>query len=85
MPAADTEKFYTVVQQRILAEHGKTFTWDLKAKMMGKKALEAGRILVEETGLEGVLSPEDFISQREQALHAMFPSSQLMPGRSWRS
>ena len=27
-----------VVQQRLVARFGKTFTWDLKAKIMGKKA-----------------------------------------------
>ena len=26
----DTESFYTIVQQEIVGEYGKTFTWDLK-------------------------------------------------------
>lgn len=34
----DTEGFYTDVQQRMLQRFGKTFTWDLKSRMMGKKA-----------------------------------------------
>lgn len=76
----DTEKFYTVVQEKILAEYGKKFDWSLKAKMMGKKALEAGRIFVEDSGLVGLLTPEEFIQRRELMLHAMFPGSDLMPG-----
>jgi pseudouridine-5'-monophosphatase len=76
----DTEKFYTVVQEQILADYGKKFDWNLKAKMMGKKALEAGKILVQQTGLDGILSPEDFIKRREMMLHDMFPDSDLMPG-----
>jgi beta-phosphoglucomutase-like phosphatase (HAD superfamily) len=76
----DTEKFYTVVQEQILADYGKKFDWTLKAKMMGKKALEAGKILVQQTGLDGILSPEDFIKRREAMLHDMFPDSDLMPG-----
>jgi hypothetical protein len=48
--------------------------------MMGKKALEAGQILVKELGLEGVLTPEDFISQRESMLESMFPHVDLLPG-----
>jgi hypothetical protein len=77
---ADTEKFYTVVQEKILAEYGKSFDWSLKAKMMGKKALEAGQIFIQDTGLTGLLKPEEFIQRREVMLHAMFPESDLMPG-----
>ncbi|KAG0565347.1 hypothetical protein KC19_8G184100 [Ceratodon purpureus] len=76
----DTEKFYTVVQEKILADYGKTFDWSLKAKMMGKKALEAGQIFIQDTGLTGLLTPEEFIQRREVMLHAMFPESDLMPG-----
>lgn len=76
----DTERFYTDVQEKILASYGKTFDWSLKAKMMGKKALEAGQIFVNETGLNGILTPEDFISQREDMLRSMFPESGLLPG-----
>lgn len=76
----DTEKFYTIVQKKILERYGKEFTWDLKAKMMGKKALEAGKILVSELGLENVLTPEKFIEERETMLREMFPNSELMPG-----
>ncbi|KAJ7543780.1 hypothetical protein O6H91_09G052400 [Diphasiastrum complanatum] len=76
----DTEKFYTVSQEKILSNYGKTFDWSLKAKMMGKKALDAGQIFVKETGLEGILSAEEFIKQREAILHDLFPWSELMPG-----
>jgi beta-phosphoglucomutase-like phosphatase (HAD superfamily) len=74
------EKFYTVVQEKILADYGKKFDRTLKAKMMGKKALEAGKIFVQETGLDGILSPKDFIEQQGTMLHDMFPDSDLMPG-----
>ena len=63
-----------------MAEYGKTFDWSLKAKMMGKKALEAGQIFIQDTGLTGLLTPEEFIQRREVMLHAMFPESDLMPG-----
>lgn len=76
----DTERFYTDVQATILASYGKSFDWSLKAKMMGKTALEAADIFVKETGLEGVLAPEDFIKQREEMLRSLFPESDLLPG-----
>jgi HAD superfamily hydrolase (TIGR01509 family) len=76
----DTENAYTVVQQQIAARHGKEFTWALKSKMMGQKAIEAAQIFVTELDLEDVLTPEDLLTQREAALDEMFPNSQLLPG-----
>lgn len=78
--AADTEKFYTEVQEIILARYNKTFDWSLKAKMMGKKALEAARVFVEETGISDSLTAEDFLVEREAMLQSLFPTSELMPG-----
>ncbi|ESR66613.1 (DL)-glycerol-3-phosphatase 2 [Citrus sinensis] len=78
----DTEKFYTEVQELILARYNKTFDWSLKAKMMGKKAVEAAQVFVEETGISDKLSAEDFLVQREETLQTLFPTSELMPGAS---
>jgi beta-phosphoglucomutase-like phosphatase (HAD superfamily) len=76
----DTESFYTIVQQKILQRFGKEFTWELKAKMMGQKALEAAETLVADLGLEGQLKPEDFVKEREEMLQTMFPEAKLLPG-----
>lgn len=76
----DTESFYTIVQQKILLRFGKEFTWELKAKMMGQKALPAAQTLVSELGLEGQLEPEDFVKEREEMLDTMFPEAKLLPG-----
>ncbi|XP_076910474.1 (DL)-glycerol-3-phosphatase 2-like [Bidens hawaiensis] len=78
----DTEKFYTEVQEIILSRFNKTFDWSLKAKMMGKKAIEAARVFVEETGISDSLTAEDFLIERESMLEEMFPTSELMPGAS---
>ena len=78
--AADTEGFYTLVQERILARYGKKFDWSLKAKMMGKKAIEAARVFVEEMGLVGELTAEEFLEEREEMLQQLFTTTQLMPG-----
>ncbi|KAK3437666.1 hypothetical protein EUGRSUZ_C02313 [Eucalyptus grandis] len=69
-----TEKFYTEVQETILARYNKTFDSSLKAKMMGKKAIEAARVFVEETGISDVLTAEDFLVEREEMLKTMFPT-----------
>jgi len=52
--------------------------------MLGKKALEAARIFVEETGISEFLSAEEFLIDREDMLQALFPKSELMPGMSMR-
>jgi pseudouridine-5'-monophosphatase len=51
-----------------------------QAKMMGKKAHEAAEVLISEWQLQGVLTPEAFLAEREAALDSLFPTSQLMPG-----
>lgn len=68
------------MQEIILARYNKTFDWSLKAKMMGRKAIEAARVFVEETGISDLLSAEDFLVEREDMLRSVFPSSELMPG-----
>ncbi|KAJ0746378.1 putative glycerol-1-phosphatase [Helianthus annuus] len=78
----DTEKFYTEVQEIILSRFNKTFDWSLKAKMMGKKAIEAAHVFVEETGISDSLSAENFLVERESMLQEMFPTSEVMPGAS---
>lgn len=75
----DTETFYTLVQQEICARFGKEFTWELKAKMMARKALPAAQMLVGELGLADQLTPEEFVTAREQKLQALFPECQLFP------
>jgi len=77
---ADTEGFYTEVQEKILARYGKVFDWSLNAKMMGKKATESARIFVDEYGLNGLLTHEQFHEERESMLQALFPSCTKLPG-----
>ncbi|PNH12160.1 Pseudouridine-5'-monophosphatase [Tetrabaena socialis] len=55
----DTESAYTVAQQRILDRFSRTFTWELKAKMMGRQALEGAQVLLD--ALE--LGPEEITAQ----------------------
>lgn len=77
---ADTEKYYTEVQEIILARYNKSFDWSLKAKMMGMKAIEAARVFVEETGISDSLTAEGFLVEREAMLQKLFPNSEIMPG-----
>lgn len=76
----DTEPLYTIVQQQILDRFGKTFTWELKQAQMGRKALEACEILVQELGIADNITAEQFLKEREDRLQLAFPTCKLMPG-----
>ena len=74
----DTEPFYTEVTQAIVGRYGHTFDWSLKSRMIGKKAIDSARILVE--GLDLPITPEDYLRERESMLAELFPSAKPMPG-----
>ena len=74
----DTERFYTEVTQAIVGRWGKTFDWSVKGHMIGRKALDAARYLVET--LELPIAPEDYLAEREAGLAALMPTADAMPG-----
>ncbi|KAL3135113.1 hypothetical protein ABBQ32_008053 [Trebouxia sp. C0010 RCD-2024] len=76
----NTEDLYTLAQEEVLAPFGKKFTWDLKASTMGMKAIPASNLVVETLGLQGQLTPEQFLANRERILHKTFASASLLPG-----
>lgn len=76
----DTETAYTVAQQEVLDRFDKKFTWELKAKMMGRKALEASQLLVDELSLQGKISAEGFLAERNVILDKLFADAKLLPG-----
>lgn len=49
--------------------------------MMGMKAIEAARYLVDKLQIQDQVSPEEFLRQREARLDGMFPSAELLPGK----
>lgn len=77
---ADTEGFYTTMQEKILERYGKVFDWSVKAKMMGKTTAESTRILFEEFDLSRLLTPEQFLEEREIMLQMLLPTCVAMPG-----
>ncbi|CAM8911266.1 hypothetical protein QQ045_031214 [Rhodiola kirilowii] len=76
----DTEKYCTEAQKIILARYNKAFDWSVKVKMLGKKAIEAATVFVEETGLADKLTPEGYLVERESMLRQMFLNTETMPG-----
>jgi hypothetical protein len=51
-----------------------------QSQMMGRKAHEAAHVMIEQLGLQGQMTAEGFIEEREAELLKLFPYSDLMPG-----
>ncbi|KAL6748284.1 HAD-like domain-containing protein [Haematococcus lacustris] len=76
----DTESLYSVAQQQILNRYNKQFTWELKTKMMGRKALEAMEVLVADLELQDQVTAEQLLKERTVVLDQLFADAALMPG-----
>ena len=76
----DTERLYTVAQQKILDRFNIQFTWEVKSKMMGRKALDAINVMLDIYQLRDQISAESFLKEREEILDKLFPTCELMPG-----
>lgn len=74
----DTEPFYTQVTQEFVGRWDKVFDWSVKAKMIGQKALDSARVLVE--ALQLPVTAEDYLSFREKRLEELFPTAEHLPG-----
>eukprot|EP00127_Corallochytrium_limacisporum_P004697 Clim_evm51s172 gene=Clim_evmTU51s172 len=77
----DTESLYTKVTAEILARFNKEYTYEIKRELMGKPSADAGRRLVELTGID--MSPEDYLEERTRKHREVFPFAELMPGAQW--
>jgi len=74
----DTERFYTEVTQEIVGRYGKRFDWSVKGNMIGRKAIDAARYLVE--ALDLPIAAEDYLREREAGLKRLMPTADAMPG-----
>ncbi len=74
----DTEQYYTEAAMVIARRYGKSFDWSLKARMIGKRALDSAKIFTEALGLP--LSAEEYLKERKGLLDEMFPRAEPLPG-----
>ena len=73
----DTERLYSVAQQQILDRFNIKFTWEVKRKMMGRKALDAVNIMIDIYKLQDHITAEEFLKERETFWKIVLPKSLL--------
>ncbi|KAJ2613921.1 hypothetical protein H4S08_001965 [Coemansia sp. RSA 1365] len=74
----DTEAMYTVLSNKVLAQHGKTLPLETKIKMMGRNAKHATDVLLAD--LEIPMTFEEYDSQITELKKTYFPMTMMMPG-----
>lgn len=74
----DTERLYSVATQNILDPYGKTYTWEVKASVMGMQGHEVAQQLV--TIYELPMTPEEYLVLAKEQYDTLMPTAELMPG-----
>ncbi|CAG8490598.1 3981_t:CDS:2, partial [Acaulospora morrowiae] len=62
----------------ILARYGKTYTWELKSRLMGLRDHDAAELLVKETKID--LTADEYLKERNEKQALKFPHAKPMPG-----
>ncbi|KAG0199715.1 glutathione synthase [Mortierella sp. GBA30] len=74
----NTETLYTEITAEILGRYGKTYDFELKAKLMGLREKESAEILVRESGAD--MTPEEYLHERHLLQLERFPHCVPLPG-----
>jgi pseudouridine-5'-monophosphatase len=74
----DTEPFYTKAHEIIAGRFGKTFDWSIKSGMIGLRAEDSAKVLL--NALQLPYSVQEYLEARKHLLEEMFPNADPLPG-----
>ena len=74
----DTEPLYTKANAAVVARFGKVYDWSVKRHCIGRRALDAARIIVDALALP--LSPEVLLRERDRVLVELVARAPAMLG-----
>lgn len=75
----DTEPLYTKATQNVVGKYGKTFTWDIKAGMMGLHRADASKYMVEKLNIP--LTWQEYDSAIHQEYKVVLANPSMFPGK----
>ncbi len=74
----NTESIHEAVNQIVAQRYGKVYSAEVKAQVVGKRALESSQAFVDAAGLP--LTAEDCLAARYELLWKRYGDAELMPG-----
>lgn len=75
---SDSEKLYTQAFTTVCGKYGKSFTWELKATLLGFQGHECADKIIQYLDLP--ITREEFMAHTMKEYEVLFPSVELMPG-----
>ncbi|KAH7944232.1 hypothetical protein HPB52_017514 [Rhipicephalus sanguineus] len=74
----DADKVYAAAVEEVAGRYGKTYTWELKKRVMGMPDTEAARIIIDALGLP--ISEDYYLYELDRLYKLTLCFSRVMPG-----
>ena len=68
-----------MVYEKVCAKYGKTFTWEVKLQLMGRKTMDSAQKIIDILGLP--VDAEKWVREISDEMTKIMPSAKLLPGK----
>ena len=75
----DTEHLYTLTTNKIANQYGKTYTWEIKTRLMGLMGREAAVAIT--AALDLPMTPEEYMTESQEIMSQLFSDCTVLPGQ----